>query len=71
MLNLRYLSPKVEKRTSLIEGRGLFARSVIRRGEITVVKGGYILTKTERDEIGKELGPSEIQLARNYSSAHQ
>ena len=63
MLNLTYLSPKVEKRTSLIEGRGLFARSAIRKGEIAVVKGGYILTKAQRDEIGKELGPSEIQVS--------
>ncbi len=63
MLNLTYLSPKLEKRTSLIEGRGLFARSVIRKGEIAVVKGGYILTKAQRDEIGKELGPSEIQVS--------
>ncbi len=63
MLNLTYLSPKVEKGNSIIEGRGLFARSAIRKGEIVVVKGGYILTKAQRDEVGKELGPSEIQIS--------
>jgi hypothetical protein len=63
VLNLSYFSPKVEKRTSPIEGRGLYAVFAIRKGEIVVVKGGYILTKAERDEIGKELGPSEIQVS--------
>ena len=62
MYNLTYLSPKVEKRKSAIHGRGLYARATIRKGEIAVVKGGYILTRAQRDEIGKELGPSEIQV---------
>ena len=59
-LNLTYFSPKVEKRTSPIEGRGLFSKANIKKGEVVVVKGGYILTKNQRDEIGIELGPSEI-----------
>jgi uncharacterized protein len=50
-------------RTSAIEGRGLYAVFATSRGEIAVVKGGYILTKAQRDEIGKELGPSEIQVS--------
>lgn len=65
VLNLTYFSPKVEKRTSGIEGRGLYARSSIRKGDIAVVKGGYILTKAQRDDISKELGPSEIQVSED------
>src|ERR1700738_5225298 len=61
-LNLTYFSPKVEKRTSPIEGRGLFSKANIKKGEDVVVNGGYILTKNQRDEIGIELGPSEIQI---------
>src|ERR1700730_2217857 len=61
-VNLTYFSPKVEKRTSPIEGRGLFSKANIKKGEVVVVKGGYILTKNQRDEIGIELGPSEIQI---------
>jgi uncharacterized protein len=61
-LNLTYFSPKVEKRRSGIEGRGLFAKHDIEAGEVVVVKGGYVLTKAQRDRIGKELGPSEIQI---------
>jgi hypothetical protein len=62
MLGLTYFSPKVEKRASLINGRGLFATAVIAKGEVVVVKGGYILTREQRDSIGEELGPSEIQI---------
>jgi uncharacterized protein len=64
-LNLTYFSPKVEKRRSPIEGRGLFAKRKIEAGEVVVVKGGYILTRAERDEIGRELGPSEIQITED------
>jgi hypothetical protein len=34
-------------------------------GEVVVVKGGYILTRTQRDRIGRELGPSEIQITED------
>ncbi len=64
-LNLTYFSPKVEKRKSPIEGRGLFAKDKIEAGEIVVVKGGYILTKAQRDKIGRKLGPSEIQVTED------
>jgi hypothetical protein len=63
--NLTFFSPKVEKRSSLIDGRGLFARERIESGEIVVVKGGYILTRAQRDEIGRELGPAEIQITED------
>jgi uncharacterized protein len=65
MLGLTYFSPKVEKRASLIDGRGLFAIAAIAKGEIVVIKGGYILTREQRDEIAKELGPSEIQITED------
>ncbi len=63
MLTLTYFSPKVEKRMSAIHGRGLYAKAALAKGEIAVVKGGYVLTKAQRDAIGKELGPSEIQIS--------
>jgi hypothetical protein len=64
-LDLSWFSPKVEKRKSPIEGRGLFAKAVIKKDEIVVVKGGYVLTRNQRDEIGRELGPSEIQVTED------
>ena len=63
--NLTYFSPKIEKRISPIQGPGLFAKADIEKGEVVVVKGGYVLTKSQRDEIGKELGPSEIQITEH------
>ena len=64
-VNLTYFSPKVEKRLNSIQGRGVFSKANIKRGGIVVVKGGYVLTKHQRDEIGKELGPSEIQITED------
>jgi hypothetical protein len=65
MFNLTYFSPKVEKRASLIDGRGLFATTAIAKGEVAVVKGGYILAREQRDRIGEELGPAEIQITED------
>lgn len=65
MLDLTYFSPRVEKRASLINGRCLFATAAIAKGEVLVVKGGYILTREQRDRIGEELGPSEIQITED------
>jgi hypothetical protein len=65
MVDLTYFSPKVEKRASVIDGRGLFAMGAIARGEVVVVKGGYILTREQRDTIGEQLGPSEIQITED------
>lgn len=65
MPDLTYFSPKVEKRRSSIEGRGLFAKAAIARDEVVVVKGGYVLTKGQRDVIAKELGPAEIQITED------
>lgn len=61
-MNLTYFSPKTEKRDSAIEGTGLFATAPIAAGETVVVKGGYIMTKAQRDKVGETLGPSEIQI---------
>ena len=61
-MNLTWFSPKIEKRTSGIHGRGLFARESIAQDEIVIVKGGYVLTEAQRDAISLELGPSEIQI---------
>ena len=63
--NLTYFSPKIEKRMSPIQGRGLFAKADIETGEVVIVKGGYVPTKRQRDETGKELGPSEIQITEH------
>ncbi|MBL4906970.1 MAG: SET domain-containing protein-lysine N-methyltransferase [Sneathiella sp.] len=60
---LIYFSEKVEKRSSSIEGRGLFAIQSIAQGEIVVVKGGTVMTRAVRDSLEETLGPAEIQIA--------
>jgi hypothetical protein len=62
MPDLTYFSPKVAKRLSPIDGRGLFATAAVSKGEVVVVKGGSILTRDQRDRIGEALGPSEVQI---------
>ncbi|MDE2756058.1 MAG: SET domain-containing protein-lysine N-methyltransferase [Acidobacteriota bacterium] len=61
-MNLTYFSPKTEKRRSNIDGRGLFAREHIAKGEVVVMKGGYVLSRVQRDEVQLVVGEAEIQI---------
>ena len=64
-MNLTYFSPKAEKRGSNIDGRGLFAKEAIPKADIVVIMGGYVMTRAQRDKVGEELGPSEIQVTED------
>ncbi len=66
-MGLTYFSPKTEKRRSNIGGRGLFAREPISKDEIVVIKGGYIMTRAQRDEVELRVGPAEIQVTEDLS----
>lgn len=59
---LTYRSPKTEVKDSPIQGRGLFAKAPIARGEIVAVKGGYVLERREWRALEKELGPADIHI---------
>ena len=61
--NLTYRSAKTEVKTSPIQGRGLFARTAIGRGEIVAVKGGYVLAAEAWRCLEPTLGPADIQIA--------
>ena len=63
--DLTYRSPKTEVRGSPIQGRGLFAKAAIARGEIVAIKGGYVLAAQEWRRLEKELGPADIQVAED------
>ena len=60
---LSWLSPKTIVKESPIEGRGLFARAQIRRGEIVCIKGGHIIDRATLIRLQPTLGPAEIQIA--------
>jgi SET domain-containing protein len=57
-----WFSPKVEKRASPIQGRGLFARQAIAAGEIVAVKGGTIMDSAALALIRNDVSPAEIQI---------
>ena len=60
-----WFSPKTEKRTSSIQGRGLFARAAISAGEIVAVKGGVIMDAPQLALVRTEITPAEIQIEDN------
>ena len=64
-MNQTSFSPKTEKRLSGIEGRGLFAKAPIAKGEIVVVKGGDVMTTDQRNKVAEYMGPSEIQITED------
>ena len=41
------LSPKVEVRDKSLNGKGIFAKEDIKKGEIVFIKGGHVLTRNE------------------------
>jgi hypothetical protein len=57
-----WFSPKTEKRTSPIEGRGLFARHAISGGEVVAVKGGAIMDSAAFARVRHDVSPAEIQI---------
>ncbi len=64
-MQMTWFSAKVEKQFSAIHGRGLFAVQPIEADEIVIVKGGYVLTREQRDEVAESLGPAEIQISED------
>jgi SET domain-containing protein len=61
-----YRSPKTEVRPSPIQGRGLFARRPIARGEIVAIKGGHILDRPALDRVRPRVADSYVQIADGF-----
>jgi hypothetical protein len=61
-----WFSPKVEKRTSPIEGRGLFARQAISDGEIVAVKGGAVMDSDALALIRNDVSPGDGRVAQPF-----
>lgn len=57
-----WFSPGVEKRSSGIQGRGLFATRDLAAGTIVAVKGGAILDAAGLAAVRDEISPAEIQI---------
>ena len=65
MPNLSFISPKASVTESPIQGRGLFAREPISKGEIVCIKGGHVFNRRTLQDIAKMLGPAEIQISED------
>jgi SET domain-containing protein len=61
-----YLSPKTQVRRSAIEGKGLFARRAIRKGEIVAIKGGHVFDVTTLRRTKGRIAESYIQIADGF-----
>jgi uncharacterized protein len=57
-----WFNPKTQKRTSPIQGRGLFARVAIPPGEVVAVKGGAIMDVAAFARVRDRVSPAEIQI---------
>ena len=57
-----WFGPNVEKRTSAIQGRGLFVRVPIAAGEVVAVKGGAIMDRAAFARVRDQVSPAEIQI---------
>ena len=58
-----YLSPKTRIGKSRIEGKGLFARRRIRKGEIVAMKGGHVYDARKLAKVKGRVAVSYIQIA--------
>jgi hypothetical protein len=61
-----WFSPKTEKRSSPIQGRGLFAREAISAGEIVAVKGGTIMDSASFALVRDAVSPAEVQIEDGF-----
>ena len=61
-----YLSAKTVIRRSSIEGKGLFARRPIRKGEIVAIKGGHILDRRALARVKGRIAHAYVQIADGF-----
>ncbi|HKW92916.1 MAG TPA: SET domain-containing protein-lysine N-methyltransferase [Methylomirabilota bacterium] len=61
-----YLSPKTRVGESRIEGKGLFARRRIRKGEIVAIKGGHVYDRRTLASVKPRIAVSYIQIADRF-----
>jgi len=57
-----YRSPKIEVRSGGLQGRGVFAREKIEKGEVVAVKAGHIVTADQLPEITATVGDFALQI---------
>jgi len=61
-----YRSPKTIVRKSSIEGKGLFAKQPIQKGEVVAIKGGHILDEETFRNVQGKIEESYIQIGDKF-----
>ncbi len=61
-----YRSPKTIVKTSKIGGKGLFAKTNIKKGEVVFIKMGHIVNFKEAMRCHKEVGDFEVQISDKF-----
>ncbi len=65
-----WLNPKIEFKTSIIHGKGMFAKEIIRKGEVVMMWGGPYIAKNEVQK-AEAAGKVVIQLDENLFSVEE
>lgn len=58
-----YRSPKTEVRPSSIDRQGRFAKELIKKGEIVVIRAGHIINKEELEEQKDIIRDADMQIS--------
>jgi len=62
-----YRSPKCEVRgSSRIDGKGLFAKEFIKKGEIIAIKSGYVIDKEEFKRLDEKIKQYCLQIEEDF-----
>ena len=59
-------SPKTEVRESYKQGKGLFAKENITKGEVIFIKSGHIIKVKEAMEIERKIGEYSLQISEDF-----
>jgi SET domain-containing protein len=65
-MSLIYRSPKIDVKESPIQGRGIFAKENISKGEIISIQTGHIIQENELDHIEKTVGGYWFQIRDHF-----
>lgn len=60
-----WLNPKIEVRDSSVEGKGLFAKERVLKGERVLIIGGYILTVDEESKLPGKCHDNGVQITED------
>ncbi|MCG2809809.1 MAG: SET domain-containing protein [Candidatus Portnoybacteria bacterium] len=61
-----YRSPKTQVKKSIVGGKGLFAKTNIKKGEVVFIKAGHIVNQKEARQYHKTVGDFEVQIYDNF-----